>query len=556
MLNRREWLIQSGLGLAGAASLGLAGACHNSAASHGATTPGASETSGELGAGFPLAELTVAELAAQMASGQRTARAIAELYLERIALIERDPRGPRLGSIIELNPEALAIADALDAEREAGKVRGPLHGIPVLLKDNIETGDRMSTTAGSLVLDGVKAARDATLVARLRAAGAVILGKTNLSEWANFRSTRSFSGWSGRGGQCRNPYALDRSPCGSSSGSGAAIAANLAAVAVGTETDGSIVCPSSTTGLVGLKPTVGLVSRAGIIPLSASQDTAGPMARSVADAALLLAAMIGADPADERDAATAAAAGRVADYRAALDRGGLRGARIGVVRSLFGYHPGTDALVEAALAVMKAEGAELIDPVEVGDQTELWKAETEVLLYEFKDGINKYLAGLGERAPVKNLAELIAANQKLGERELRFFGQELFEKAQAKGTLDDAAYQEARATCLRASRAEGIDAAMARHQLDALVAPTNGPAWTIDAINGDHVIGASSTLAAVAGYPAISVPAGLTNGLPVGLSLFGRPFSEAILIKLAYAYEQASLARRPPTFVATLKLGL
>lgn len=556
MLNRREWLIQSGLGLAGAASLGLASACHNSAASHGATTPGAGSASGEVGAGFPLAELTVAELAAQMASGQRTARAIAELYLERIALIERDPRGPRLGSIIELNPEALAIADGLDAERKAGKVRGPLHGIPVLLKDNIETGDRMSTTAGSLVLDGVKAARDATLVARLRAAGAVILGKTNLSEWANFRSTRSFSGWSGRGGQCRNPYALDRSPCGSSSGSGAAIAANLAAVAVGTETDGSIVCPSSTTGLVGLKPTVGLVSRAGIIPLSASQDTAGPMARSVTDAALLLAAMIGADPADERDAATAAAAGRVADYRAALDRGGLRGARIGVVRSLFGYHPGTDALVEAALAVMKAEGAELIDPVEVGDQTELWKAETEVLLYEFKDGINKYLAGLGERAPVKNLAELIAANQKLGERELRFFGQELFEKAQAKGTLDDAAYQEARATCLRASRAEGIDAAMARHQLDALVAPTNGPAWTIDAINGDHVIGASSTLAAVAGYPAISVPAGLTNGLPVGLSLFGRPFSEATLIKLAYAYEQASLARRPPTFVATLKLGL
>lgn len=556
MLNRREWLIQSGLGLAGAASLGLASACHNGAAGHGATTPGAGSSGGPAGAGFALAELTVAELTAQMESGQRTARSIAELYLARIALLERDPRGPRLGSIIELNPEALAIADALDAERKAGKVRGPLHGIPVLLKDNIETGDRMSTTAGSLVLDGVKAARDATLVARLRAAGAVLLGKTNLSEWANFRSTRSFSGWSGRGGQCRNPYALDRSPCGSSSGNGAAIAANLAAVAVGTETDGSIVCPSSTTGLVGLKPTVGLVSRAGIIPLSASQDTAGPMARSVADAALLLAAMIGADPVDERDAATAAAAGRGADYRAALDRGGLRGARIGVVRSLFGYHPGTDALVEAALAVMKAEGAELIDPVEVGDQTELWKAETEVLLYEFKDGINKYLAGLGARAPVKNLAELIAANQRLGERELRFFGQELFEKAQAKGTLDDAAYKEARATCLRASRAEGIDAAMDRHELDALVAPTNGPAWTIDAINGDHVIGASSTLAAVAGYPAISVPAGLTNGLPVGLSLFGRPFSEATLLKLAYAYEQASQARRPPTFVTTLELGL
>lgn len=549
MLNRREWLIQSGLGLASAAGLSLlGGACHSGAASHGATTPGPA------GAGFALAEATVAELSAQMASGQRTARSIAELYLARIEELDRG--GPRLGSIIELNPEALAIADALDAERTAGKLRGPLHGIPVLLKDNIETGDRMSTTAGSLVLDGVKAERDATLVAKLRAAGAVILGKTNLSEWANFRSTRSFSGWSGRGGQCRNPYALDRSPCGSSSGSGAAIAANLAALAVGTETDGSIVCPSSTTGLVGVKPTVGLVSRAGIIPLSASQDTAGPMARTVADAALLLTAMIGGDPVDPRDGATAAAAGKVADYVAALDKNGLRGARIGVARSLFGYHVGADALVEAALSVMKAQGAEIIDPVEVGDQTEIWKAETEVLLYEFKDGINKYLAGLGSRAPVKDLAGLIAANQKLAARELRFFGQELFEQAQAKGTLDDAAYKDARALCLRAAGAEGIDAAMDKHKLDALVAPTNGPAWTIDAINGDHVLGASSSLAAIAGYPAISVPAGLTHGLPVGLSLFGRAFSEAVLLKLAYAYEQASPMRRPPTFAPTLELGL
>jgi amidase len=426
----------------------------------------------------------------------------------------------------------------------------------VLIKDNIESADRMSTTAGSLVLNGVIAKQDATVVQRLRVAGAVLLGKTNLSEWANFRSTRAFSGWSGRGGQCRNPYALDRSPCGSSSGSGAAIAANLCAVALGTETDGSIVCPAATTGIVGIKPTLGLLSRAGIIPLAASQDTPGPMCRSVADAALVLTALAGNDPADARDGATAAAAGRVTDYAAALDANGLRGARIGVARHYFGYHPGVDALVEAAIEVMKQQGAVIIDPVELSDTPGLGKAEMEVLLYEFKDGINAYLAGLGPSAPVKSLAELIEANRKLADREMPFFAQELFEQALAKGALSDAAYHEARATCLRLTRTEGIDAVMDQHQLDALIAPTNGPAWTIDVMNGDHFIGGSSTPAAVAGYPSITVPAGLTSGLPVGLSLFGRAFSEATLIKLAYAYEQASHARREPTFAPTLELGL
>jgi amidase len=541
MLNRRELLIH---GAAGAA-LGVLASCG------GKAKP---PQTGPVGAGFVLAEATVAQLQQAMAGGERTARSIAELYLERIAQLDR--QGPRLGSIIELNPAALAIADALDAERRAGTTRGPLHGIPALIKDNIETADKMSTTAGSLVLEGVIARQDATLVQRLRAAGVVLLGKTNLSEWANFRSTRAFSGWSGRGGQCRNPYALDRSPCGSSSGSGAAIAANLCAIAVGTETDGSIVCPSATTGIVGIKPTVGLVSRAGIIPLAASQDTAGPMCRSVADAALLLAALVSEDPADPRDGATAAAAGKVADYAAALDTSGLRGARIGVAREYFGYHPGVDALVEVAIAVMRQQGAEIIDPVELNDSPALGRAETEVLLYEFKDGLNAYLAGLGPAAPVRSLAELIKANRKLAEREMPFFGQELFEQAQAKGSLDDAGYKDARATCLRLSRAEGIDAVMDQHQLDALIAPTNGPAWTIDPMNGDHFIGGSSTPAAVAGYPSITVPAGLTGSLPVGLSLFGRAFSEATLIKLAYAYEQASHARREPAFAPTLELGL
>lgn len=551
MLNRRELLVA---GAAGATLAWLAG-CGGARRGEGGHDGGGN---GPIpGDGFPLAEATVTQLQEAMARGERTARGLVELYLARIALLDR--KGPRLGSVIELNPDAVGIADERDAERRAGKLRGPLHGIPVLIKDNIDTADRMSTSAGSLLLEGAIAARDATIVTRLRAAGAVLLGKTNLSEWANFRSTRSFSGWSGRGGQCKNPYALDRSPCGSSSGSGVAVAANLCAVAIGTETDGSIVCPSATSGIVGLKPTIGLISRAGIIPIAASQDTAGPMCRSVADAAIVLTALCGqnlADPSDPRDPATAAGVGRAADYTQALDASGLRGARIGVARKYFGYHPALDAQVEAALAVMKQQGAEIIDPVELSAMPELGEAELEVLLYEFKDGLNAYLAEAGENAKVKSLAELIEANKKLADREMPFFAQELFERAQAKGPLTDAAYQKARETCLRVSRAEGIDAVMNQHKLDALIAPTNGPAWTIDAMNGDHFTGGSSTPAAVAGYPSITVPVGFVHGLPVGASLFGRAFSEATLIKLAYSYEQASKARQPPTFPASLPLGL
>lgn len=548
MPTRRTFLRRA----AGAAALWTLG-CRTVPRPGDATAPGAEPWRAELAARpFPLAEATVADLQAAMASGARTSRGLVELYLARIAQLDR--QGPRLHAVLETNPDALAIADQLDAERRARGPRGPLHGIPVLLKDNIDTADRMSTTAGSVVLEGSRPPRDATIVQRLRAAGAVILGKTNLSEWANFRSTRSVSGWSGRGGQCRNPYALDRSPCGSSSGSGAAVAANLCAVAVGTETDGSIVCPSAVSGLVGLKPTVGLVSRAGIIPIAASQDTAGPMCRTVADAAALLTALVGADPRDPRDPATAAAVGRVADYAAALDAGGLRGARLGVVRKSFGYHPELDAAVEGALAVMKAQGAELVDPVDLSSMGELGADELEVLLYEFKDGLNAYLASLGPAAPVRSLAELIEANRKLADRELPLFGQELFERAQQKGPLTDPAYREALARNLRAARADGIDAIMDRHRLDALVAPTNGPAWLIDAVNGDHFIGGSTAAAAIAGYPSLTVPVGQVRGLPVGASLFGRAFSEATLLRLAYAYEQASHARRPPTFPASVVL--
>jgi amidase len=546
-LNRRELLIH---GAAGAAALLLSSACRAPRPGH----PGDAGATADPGDAFPLAELTVAELAASMQRGERTARQLTELYLARIEALDR--RGPRLGAVLETNPDALRIADELDGERRTKGPRGPLHGIPVLVKDNLDTGDRMTTTAGSLVLEGTRALRDSTVVARLRAAGAVILGKASLSEWANFRSTRSFSGWSGRGGQCRNPYALDRSPCGSSAGSGVALAANLCAVAVGTETDGSIVCPSSTSALVGIKPTVGLVSRAGIIPISHSQDTAGPMARTVADAAALLAAMVGADPTDPRDPATRAAAGRTADYLAALDPDGLRGARIGVARKYFGFHPGVDALLETAIAVMKQQGAIIIDPVDLSDLSDLGDNEMEVLCYEFKAGLAAYLAERGPDTKVRTLADVIAANRRLADRELAFFGQEIFERAQAKGTLDDEAYKQARATCVRLARTEGIDATMDRHQLDALLAPTNAPAWTVDPISGDHFIGGSSTPAAVAGTPSITVPAGQIHGLPVGLSLFGRAFTEATLIRLAYSYEQASRARKPPTFAATLTLGL
>jgi amidase len=497
---------------------------------------------------FELDEATIEGLQQLMVSGRHTSRSIAQLYLERID--ELDRRGPTIRSIIELNPDGLSIAESLDTERAAGRTRGPLHGIPVLLKDNIDTADRMATSAGSLALATSIAPRDSTVARKLREAGAVILGKTNLSEWANFRSTHSSSGWSGRGGQTRNPYVLDRNPCGSSSGSGAAIAANFAALAVGTETDGSIVCPANNCGLVGIKPTVGLVSRAGIIPISASQDTAGPMTRTVTDAAHLLNALQGID---ERDPATRVLAGRPArDYATALVPGALRGARLGVARNFLGFNDRVDALMEAVLEALKAEGAVLVDPANFPTAGQFDDEEFEVLLYEFKAGLNGYLAELGTPTLAKNLAELIAFNDREKEREMPFFGQEIFHMANAKGPLTTAAYRNALARCRRLSRRQGIDALVARHRLDAIVAPTGGPAWTTDHLNGDHFTGGSSTPAAVAGYPAITVPAGEVAGLPVGVTLFGPAWSEHRLIQLAFGLEQATRHRRPPTFRTSL----
>ena len=500
-------------------------------------------------ASFPLDEITIAQLQDAMASGRYSARRLVELYTERIRDIDRS--GPTLRSVIELNPDALAIADALDAERKASGARGPLHGIPVLIKDNIDTADRMMTTAGSLALEGSIAGRDAFVVERLRAAGAVILGKTNLSEWANFRSTHSSSGWSGRGGQVKNPYALDRNPCGSSSGTGVAIAANLASVGVGTETDGSIVCPSSANALVGIKPTVGLVSRSGIIPISHTQDTAGPMARTVEDAAILLAAIAGSD---RRDPATVRkGAGDPLDYRVALKADALKGARIGVARKrFFGYSREADALVEQAIADMKAAGAIVVDPADIPNAARLDDCELEILLYEFKAGVNAYLEGLGPKARVRSLAEVIAFNEREKSREMPYFGQELLIMAEKKGPLTAAGYKTALATCRSRSRGAGLDLVMNMHKLDAIVAPTGSPAWPTDLVNGDHFTGASSTPAAVAGYPNITVPAGFVHGLPVGISFMGRAWSESRLIGLAYAYEQATRHRKPPSLVPTI----
>ncbi|MES2899902.1 MAG: amidase [Pseudomonadota bacterium] len=480
------------------------------------------------------------EQQARMRKGSLTSEGLAKAYLARIAAVDR--AGPRINSIIELNPDALAQAKALDRERAAGKLRGPLHGCCVLLKDNIATGDKMRTSAGSLALAEVRAVRDASIVARLRDAGAVILGKTNLSEWANMRGVRSTSGWSGRGGLTRNPYALTRSCSGSSSGSGAAMAASLATFAVGTETDGSIVSPASACGVVGIKPTVGLVSRSGIIPISHTQDTAGPMARSVADAALLLAAMAGADP---RDAATAGA--KITDYAAALDKDGLKGMRLGVARNYFGRHPKTDALMERALKVLVAQGAELID-VRVPNTDKIGNSELQVLLYEFKPGLAAYFAEYAPHAPVRDMASVIAFNQRERVRELPYFGQEHMERSQAKGGLDSQEYLDALATCRRYSRAEGIDQILLEHRLDALVAPTAGPAWLIDLVNGDSSGGSFSSPAAVAGYPHVTVPAGTVHGMPVGLSFVGTAWSEAALIRMAYSFEQARGEFTKPAF--------
>ena len=500
---------------------------------------------------FELDEVTVRELQAGMEEGRFTARGITELYLARIEAIDKDGGGrPGLHSIIEVNPEALDIAEALDFERKQTGARGPLHGIPVLLKDNVGTADRMTTTAGSLALEGSIPPMDSFVAERLRAAGAVLLAKTNLSEWANFRSTRSSSGWSARGGQCRNPYVLDRNPCGSSSGSGAATSANLGAVSIGTETDGSIVCPSNANGLVGVKPTVGLVSRAGIVPISRSQDTAGPMTRTVEDAAILLSVLAGVDP---RDPATSASEGRgESDYTRFLDANGLSGKRLGVARQLFGFHSAVDRAMEAAIAEMKRLGAEVIDPVELSSGDELGDSELEVLLYEFKADLNLYLAELGDRAPAKTLSDVIAFNEANREREMPYFEQELFLRAEEKGPLTDKAYLDALAKNQRLSRADGIDKALRQHQLSAIVAPTGGPAWTTDLVNGDHFSGGSSTLAAVAGYPNVTVPAGDVQGLPVGISFFGAAWSEPVLLAIAYAFEQATKFRRKPGFLASL----
>jgi amidase len=500
---------------------------------------------------FDLEETTIRALIQDQQTGRRTARQIASAYIARIQALDRN--GPALHSVIVLNPDALTIADALDAERAAGRLHGPLHGIPVLMKDNIDTADLMMTTAGSLALEGSIAARDAFIVERLRAAGAVILGKTNMSEWANFRSSHSTSGWSGRGGLVRNPYALDRNPCGSSSGTGAAIAANFAAIGIGTETDGSIICPSGATALVGIKPTLGLVSRSGIIPIAHSQDTAGPMARTVEDAATLLSILSGTDP---RDPATANS-GRPTStsFESSLKADGLRGARIGVARTkLFGYSDVTDRIANAAIERIKTAGAIVVDPADIPNVGTYDDNELEVLLYEFKTDLNAYLSGLGPAAKVHSLADVIAFNEANRDREMPFFGQDLMLRAQNKGPLTEKAYKEALARDLKLSRKEGIDAVMDRLHLDAIVAPSGNPPWTTDLINGDHFLGSSTTPAAVAGYPSITVPAGFAFGQPVGLSFIGRAWSEALLVKLAFAYEQATRHRRPPTFPLTADL--
>jgi len=498
---------------------------------------------------FAFDEATISDLQTRMKSGHLSAHQLTEAYLARIQ--EIDKHGPALNSVIEVNPDALAIADTLDKER---KEKGPwslMHGIPVLIKDNIDTADRMQTTAGSLALMGSKPAQDSGVAQKLRQAGAVILGKTNLSEWANIRSSHSTSGWSGRGGLTKNPYALDRNACGSSSGSGAATSASLCAAAVGSETDGSIVCPSSANGVVGIKPTLGLISRAEIIPIAHSQDTAGPMARTVGDAAILLGVLAGTDP---RDPATADAASKMQkDYTQFLDPNGLRGARIGVARKYFGFSDAVDDLMNQLIVKMKTAGAEIIDPADLESHGKFDDTELLVLMYELKADLNTYLANRPS-AQVRTLADVISFNEKNKDKEMPYFGQDLLLKAQEKGPLTDKEYVAALAANRSLSREHGIDFVMDKFHLDAIVAPTGAPAWLTDLANGDHAVGGSSNAAAVAGYPNINVPAGFVFGMPVGISFFGRAWSEPGLLKVAYGFEQLVKARKPPQFLPTIKI--
>ena len=497
---------------------------------------------------FELDELSLADLQSAMAVGKFTARSVTEKYLTRIDAI--DKRGPAVNSVIEVNPDALAIADALDKERKEKGARGRLHGIPVLIKDNIDTADRMQTTAGSLALLHSRPPRDSFVTQKLREAGAVILGKTNLSEWANIRSSHSTSGWSGRGGLTRNPYSLDRNPCGSSSGSGAAVAANLCAVAVGTETDGSVVCPASANGLVGIKPTLGLISRSGVIPIAHSQDTPGPMTRTVRDVAILLSALAGQDP---RDSATAESTGKIsADYTRFLDANGLRGAHIGIARKYFGFNDAVDAVMNNVIEEMKRQGAVIVDPADLPSHGKFDDTEFTVLLYELKEDLKAYLA-TRPGAP-QSLKEVIDFNERNKDKEMPYFAQDIFVKAEGKGPLTSKEYLDALEKNHQLSRKEGIDAVMDKNNLDAIMAPTGAPAWLTDLVTGDHAIGGSSNAAAVAGYPDITVPAGFVNGLPVGVSFFGRAWSEPTLLKIAYGFEQATKVRKPPQFLPSVKL--